>query len=333
MTDHSTDPRLSELVAGFEPRRVHQRRRTGVWVGSIVVLLAVLAGAALVLTRPALDWPTVGRYLFSEPILTGLWVTVYLTVIAQVVGIVVGLVLALMLRSSNPIVRGLSATYVWFMRAVPTLVQLLFWFNLASLFPTVRIGIPGLPSIWEGSPNAVMTPLFAACLALGLQEGAYMAEIIRGGLKSVDRGQHEAAAALGFSGGQTMARIVIPQAMRSIIPPTGNDLISMLKYTSLASVVSLGELLSTAQQIYNNNFRIIPLLVVATIWYLVLVSVCTVGQRKVEQHFGKGFSGSAGARRGRRPLVPAGPTGTTTVEPPTPADRTELSTPAKGADR
>lgn len=296
MNANSDEPQIRQLYEDFEPRRIVQRRHLGVWLAAVAMLLLAIGLCAAVLTRPAIGWSTIGEYIFSDRILTGLSVTIYLTLIAQAIGIGLGLYVALMLLAKNPLVRTIASTYVWMFRAIPTLVQLLFWFNLASLFPHLSIGIPGWGPIWEGSPNAFMTPLLAACLALGIQEGAYMAEIIRGGLLSVDRGQKEAAAAVGLSNAQTMSRIVIPQAMRAIIPPTGNDFISMLKYTSLASVISLGELLSTAQQIYNNTFQIIPLLMVATLWYLVLVSLAMLVQRRIENYFGKGFGERAGGR-------------------------------------
>jgi polar amino acid transport system permease protein len=169
------------------------------------------------------------------------------------------------------------------------LVQLIFWFNLASLYPILKLGLPfGGPAIGAWKANTVITPFLAALLGLGLNEGAYMAEIVRGGILGVDQGQTEAAKALGFTPVMTMRRIVLPQAMRMIIPPTGNQTIGMLKYTSLASVVSVAELLQSAQAIYNRTFETIPLLIVASLWYLFLTTVLSIGQHYVERHYARG---------------------------------------------
>lgn len=298
--------RRSALRRGtFEPRRLVPRRRTGMWITGAVALVVVGAIVATVVSRPAMSWPIVGEYLFSAEILTGLLTTVYLTVLAMVIGLAVGLLMAIMMRSRNPVLNGLATLYVWLFRAIPGLVQLLFWYNLASLFPTLDIGIPFGPVFWSLNPNEFMTPLVAACLGLGLSEGAYMAEIIRGGLIAVPQGQHEAASALGLSSSQTLRKVVLPQAMRSIVPPIGNSFIGMLKYTSLASVISVMELLHSAQRIYSANFQIIPLLVVASLWYLVLTTLLTLVQRRIENHFNRGFDGRSitpprGSLLGRR---------------------------------
>ncbi|WP_411698971.1 amino acid ABC transporter permease [Conyzicola sp.] len=243
-------------------------------------------------TAQAFQWPVVGDYLFNPRVIAGVWTTIYLTILAMTFGCLGGLLLAIMRRSPSRALIAISSGIVWFFRGTPTLVQLIFWFNLASLFPRLEIGIPFGQAIWSVDTNTVMTPLLAAILALGINEAAYMSEIIRAGLGSVDNGQVEAAKALGMRSGRTMRRIILPQAMRTIIPPTGNELIGMLKFTSLASVISVTELLSTTQQIYNQNYQVIPLLVVASIWYLALTSVLSVGQARVEQRFGRGVSGT-----------------------------------------
>ena len=281
----------SARSAAPPPSRLVPRRRVGTWV--VGVLALVVCGSLLYTlgTRPALSWSTIGAYLISPEILSGVTVTLYLTVLAMVIGMSVGLTLAIMMRGKNPVLSSIAVLYVWVFRAVPGLVQLLLWYTLASLFPVVEIAIPYGPVLWAGDPNEFMTPLLAACLGLGLSEGAYMAEIIRGGLISVPSGQHEASAALGLSSGQTLRRIILPQAMRAIIPPIGNSFIGMLKYTSLASVISVTELLHSAQRIYASNFEVIPLLFVASIWYLTITSVMTVIQRLIENYFNRGFDG------------------------------------------
>lgn len=317
---HAREPEteLSRALAEgrFEPTRIVSRRRTGVWVVGVLVTVAFISFAWAVISRPAFSWDVVRRYLFSPEILAGLAMTINLTALAVVIGLAVGLIAAIMLRSKNPVLNGVASLYVWIFRAVPGLVQLLFWYNLATLFPTIDIGIPYGPMFFNLDPNQFMTPLLAACLGLGLSEGAYMAEIIRGGLISVPAGQHEAAAALGLSPSQTLRRVVLPQAMRSIIPPIGNQFIGMLKYTSLASVISVGELLHSAQQISATTFQIIPMLTVASIWYLVATSVLSLIQRRIEMHFNRGFDGRLALRKQKTTIqtlltglsrAPAGP--------------------------
>lgn len=287
---------------GFVPSRVVPRRKTGIWIVGIVVAVIFISFLHTVASRPAFEWDTVGQYLFSASILTGLSVTLYLTALAVAIGLTVGLIAAVMLRSTNPVLNAVASLYVWVFRSVPGLVQLLFWYNLATLFPTIDIGIPYGPVFAQLNPNDYLTPLMAACLGLGLSEGAFMAEIIRGGLISVPAGQQEAAAALGLSRGQTLRRIVLPQAMRAIVPPIGNQFIGMLKYTSLASVISVGELLHSAQQVSVTTFQIIPMLTVASIWYLIVTSILSLIQRRIEIHFNRGFDGHRAVRTPKRSL-------------------------------
>ncbi|MGE5136800.1 MAG: amino acid ABC transporter permease, partial [Gemmatimonadota bacterium] len=201
---------------------------------------------------------------------------------------VLGVLLAVMRLSANPLLSGSSWVYIWFFRGTPVLVQLLFWYNLAALYPKISLGVPFGPSFVTFSANSLITAFTAAILGLGLNEGAYMAEIVRAGILSVEHGQAEAAQALGMTRGLTMRRIVLPQAMRVIIPPTGNETISMLKTSSLASVITVTELLYAVQLIYSVNFKTIPLLIVASIWYLIATSVLTVGQYYIERHYARG---------------------------------------------
>src|SRR4029077_95992 len=211
-------------------------------------------------------------------VLDGLVETIKLTLAAMGLGITLGVIVAVMRLSPNPVVGGASWLYVWFFRGTPVLVQLLFWNNISLIFPRLTLGIPFGPSIWSADANSVISGFVVALLGLGLNEAAYMAEIVRAGLISVDTGQTEAAQALGMTRLTTMRRVVLPQAMRVIIPPTGNETISMLKTSSLVSVIAFTELLYATDLVSSTNFRVIELLIVASIWYLVLTSLLTVGQ-------------------------------------------------------
>src|SRR6202521_2275019 len=203
-------------------------------------------------------------------------------------GIQITLELTVMRLSPNPVTSWLSWFYIWFFRGTPVLVQIFFWFNLALVLPHIGVGIPGGPLLFGVSTNVLITPLMAAVFGLGFNEAAYMAEIVRAGIISVEHGQTEAAQALGMTRLQVMRRIVLPQAMRVIIPPTGNETISMLKTTSLAFVASVPELFTRSHQIASSNFRVVELLFVASFWYLVMTSVLTVGQYYLERYFARG---------------------------------------------
>ena len=224
----------------------------------------------------------------SSEVLRGLLVTLELTVIAMAGGILLGVVLAVMRLSPNPIVTGGAWVYIWFFRGTPILVQLLFWFNAAYLFPSFTLGVPFGPALFHINLNTTLTSFVAASFGLALNEGAYMSEIVRAGILSVDEGQTEAAQSLGMTRLKTLRRIVLPQAMRVIIPPTGNETISMLKTTSLASVVVVTELLFNVEQIYAANYKIVPLLMTASLWYLLVTSVLMVGQYYLERYFARG---------------------------------------------
>jgi polar amino acid transport system permease protein len=266
-------------------------RRPGRWVAAAVVLFLGVVVVNSVATNPRFGWGTVGHYLFSSRILHGLVLTLELTAIAMAGGILLGVVLAIMRLSPNPLVSSASWLYIWFFRGTPVLVQILFWSFIAALYPRISLGVPfGGPEFVHANANDFITPFVAAILALGLNEGAYMAEIVRAGIISVDEGQTEAASALGMTRLQTMRRIVLPQAMKVIIPPTGNETISMLKTSSLVSVVAISELLYSAQLIYAVNFRQIPLLLTVSIWYLAVTSVLSIGQFYIERHYGRGSS-------------------------------------------
>jgi polar amino acid transport system permease protein len=264
-------------------------RHPGRWVAAAITLLIVAIIVHSVATNPRFEWGIFSDYFLSSRVLNGLVATLVLTVVAMVMGIIIGVVLAVMRLSPNPLVSGFSWFYIWFFRGTPVLVQLLFWSFISALYPVISIGIPfGGPEFAHGSANTVITAFVAAILGLGLNEGAYMAEIVRAGIISVDEGQTEAAHALGMTRLQTMRRIVLPQAMRVIIPPTGNESISMLKLTSLVSVIAYTELLYSAQLIYSRTYQTIPLLIVVSIWYLAITSVLSIGQYYLERRFGRG---------------------------------------------
>ncbi len=267
------------------------------WVA--VLVLGVLAAMLVhsLVTNPAWRWDYFQGYFTDSQIIDGIWVTLELTFLSMLVGIVLGIVLAVMRMSPNPVLSTTAWLYTWLFRGTPVLVQLLFWYSFAYLFSNLSIGIPFGPTFHTWDTNSLITPFVAAVLGLGLNEAAYMSEIARAGLLSVSAGQSEAAAALGMSRGLALRRIILPQAMRVIIPPTGNETISMLKTTSLVIVISLNDLLGAAQNIYSQaTFLQVPLLVVASVWYLIMTSVLSVGQYFLERRFGRGTSRAATAR-------------------------------------
>jgi polar amino acid transport system permease protein len=265
-------------------------RHPGRWVAAVVVLLIAASIVRSVVTNKNFHWHVVGHYLFNSRVLHGVLVTLELTVLSMIIGIVLGVILAVMRGSPNPIVSGAAWLYIWFFRGTPLLLQIYFWFNITALFPKIDLGVPFGPALIHANGNSLITAFVAALLGLGLNEGAYMAEIVRGGILAVGEGQEDAAQSLGMSRLQTMRHVVLPQAMRVILPPTGNETISMLKNTSLVSVIAYTELLYSVQQIYDVNYLTIPLLIVAAIWYLAMTSVAYVGQYFIERRFGRGFS-------------------------------------------
>ena len=244
---------------------------------------------ASVATNKRFGWSVVRQYMTDSTILHGLLLTLELTAAAMAIGIVGGVVLAVMRLSPNPLVSGLAWIYIWFFRGTPVLVQIIFWFYISALFPTVAFGLPfGGPQLFHLNLTTLISAFVAGLLALGLNEAAYFSEIVRAGIISVDEGQTEAAQALGMTRLLTMRRIVLPQAMRVIIPPTGNETISMLKTSSLVSVIALADLLYSAQIIYARTYQTIQLLLVASIWYLICTTVLSIGQYYVERHYARG---------------------------------------------
>ncbi len=283
-----TSPEATDSGRRPDDIRAVPVRHRGRWVAAALVLVIAVAVVRSVVSNPRFEWSVVGEYLFDERILEGLRVTIELTVISMAVGIALGVLLAVMRLSPNPLVSGSSWLYIWFFRGTPVLVQLLFWYVIAALYPKIDLGVPFGPSIIHANANTLITPFRAAILGLGLNEGAYMAEIVRAGMISVDKGQSDAALSLGMSRIQTLRTIVLPQAMRVIIPPTGNETISMLKTSSLASVITVTELLYSAELIWAVNYKEIPLLITISIWYLICTSVLYVGQGYLERYYGRG---------------------------------------------
>ena len=274
-------------------------RRPGRWVAAIVIgiLLALFVyGAA---TNDGYQWSTYRDYLFDVRIAEGALVTLELTVLAMVIGVVLGVTLAVMRLSPNPVLRSVSWGYLWVFRGTPVYVQLLFWGLFPSLYKVIELGIPfGGPHFTHWNVQQWQAPFLFAMIGLGLNESAYMAEIVRAGINSVDEGQREASYALGMSWSRTMWRTVLPQAMRVIIPPTGNELISMLKTTSLVTAIPLTtDLYGRAHDISSVNFRPVPLLLVAATWYLAITSMLMIGQYYLERYYSRGVTRRLTARQ------------------------------------
>lgn len=291
-----TSETITPTGAGHADEPIVRLRHPGRWVAAAILAVLAAMFVHFVTTSPKLRLDLVVGYLFERSILRGLLLTLELTIVAMLVGVVLGTALAIMRLSHNPLLLGVSAGYVWLFRGTPILVQLLFWFFLGTVLPQISIGIPFGPSFASVPTNTLITQFTAAILGLGLNEAAYMAEIVRAGIGSVDRGQTEAAHALGMSPWVTYRRVVLPQAGRLIVPPTANETISMLKLTSLVLVIGLPELMTTAQLIYGRNFQQIPLLIVASIWYLVLTTVLTFVQTRIERRMSRGMGAVARKR-------------------------------------
>jgi polar amino acid transport system permease protein len=265
------------------------------WIGGFLLLAIVARIVWFMVENPRFEWDVVWEYLFYPTIMRGLGMSVTLTAIAMTLGSILGVLLGAGQLGDFAPVRWACRLYVGFFRGIPPLVQLIFWFNLAYLLPRITVGVPFGPTLFDYSTNDLITPFTAAILGLSLHEGAYMAEIVRAGILAVESGQTDAAKAMGFTGRQTFFKIVLPQAMRVIIPPTGSQFISLLKGTSLVSVIAMADLLRSVQLIYNKTYDIVPLLIVACIWYLVVVSILSLGQQRLERHFGRGHVAPAKA--------------------------------------
>ncbi|ADO10093.1 MULTISPECIES: amino acid ABC transporter permease [Pantoea] len=274
------------------------KRYYGRWLSALVVLLCVVAMAHSMINNPRFEWQVIAENFTAPSILQGVLMTLQLTAISVVLGFAFGTVLALMRLSSNPVLVAVSWAYTWFFRGVPMLVQLFLWYNIAALYPRIALSIPGLGELWSAQSNALVSPFSAAVIALVMHQSAYAAEIVRAGIQSVGNGQIEAARALGYRPAQIFRHTVLPQAMRAIMPPAGNEIIGQLKTTAVVSVISLQDVLFSAQIIYQRTYEVIPLLLVATLWYLLMTSVLSVGQYYVERYFGRGVT-----RREKRSLL------------------------------
>ena len=257
--------------------------KLGHWVGGIVLAVLAIVFLQVLVTNKNMQWSVVGQYMFNRAILSGLGMTLLLTFLAMILGLVIGIILAVMRLSDSRVFQAASWGWIWFFRGVPPLVQMIFWYNLALLLPELSVGIPfDGPKLISWQTNDLITPFSAAIMGLAFTESAYAAEMIRAGIQAVSTGQTEAAATLGMTRWQSLRRIVLPQALRIVIPPIGNDTISMLKFTSLVSVLALPDLLYSAQMVYARTYQTVPLLIVATIWYLVLTTVLTLVEQTVE---------------------------------------------------
>ena len=268
--------------------RIISKKYYGRWLSALLVGLVLLAVGHSVINNPRFEWTVIAHSFTETSILQGVWMTLQLTAISVVLGFAGGTLLALMRLSSNPVLVAVSWGYTWFFRGVPMLVQLFLWYNIAALYPKISLSLPWVGDLWSASANSLISPFSAAVIALVMHQSAYAAEIVRAGIQSVSQGQLEAARALGYRRGQIFRYTVLPQAMRAILPPAGNEVIGQLKTTAVVSVISLQDVLYSAQIIYQRTYEVIPLLLVATLWYLLMTSVLSIGQYYVERYFGRG---------------------------------------------
>lgn len=301
----STDSGAIEIITGgLLPSKIVRLRHPGRMSSAIIIGIAAILGGISVVTNPNFEWEVVFKYLFDETILSGVFTTVWLTVVCMIIAIILGIVLASFRMSANFVLRTVASAYLWFFRGTPLLVQLIFWYNFGALYPTLGVGIPFTDiSFFSAPTNDVLTVWLVAIMGLALHESAYMAEIVRGGLLSVSTHQSEAAHALGLDNWQTFRRIILPQALRVIIPPTGNQFIGMLKYSSLVSVIAVADLLYSAQLIYSQTFETIPVLITASLWYLFCTTILTMIQSRIEKHYAKGVRGATPAPKSSSSLI------------------------------
>ncbi|BFP56226.1 amino acid ABC transporter permease [Streptomyces sp. CMC78] len=276
----SSSPALAKDAADAAPRIVPVRR-TGRWAAAVVVLVLLALALNSVVRNDAFQWDVALSYFATVPVLRGLWLTLWLTAVVMVLGFALGALLAVLRLSDNPVLQAVSWGYVWLFRSTPILVQLLFWFNIGALYPQI-LGV---------STVSLLGPVTIAVIGLTLHEAAYAAEVVRGGILSVERGQVEAAQSLGLGPWRRFRRIVLPQAMRSIVPPAGNMLIGTLKGTSIVSIIAVQDLLYSVQLVYHRTYQVIPLLLVATVWYALVTTLLSIGQRYVERYYARGSAG------------------------------------------
>lgn len=285
------EPGLHPAETDSKPIEAIKLKHPGRIIFAVVLVLLAVWFVWDAANRETYDWPEVAKYLFDTRIFSAVGYTLLLTVYSMVIAIVLGIALAVMRLSPNPIVRSVAWFYLWVFRGTPVYVQLTFWGLFAVIYPTLDIGLPFAPPLLQFETDAVMSAFALAIIGLALNEAAYMAEIVRAGLLSVDKGQNEAAIALGLGWWHTMSRVILPQAMRVIIPPTGNEVISMLKTTSLVTAVPFTlELFTRQKDIAALTYKPVPMLIVASVWYLVVTSILMVGQYYLEKHFAKGVA-------------------------------------------
>ncbi len=282
-TEEATKPGRPEAI------RAVPVRHPGRWVAAAIIAVLFAMFISSLITNPNWGWDQIWKYIFSEPILKGVLVTVLLTIVSMLLGLILGIVVAIMRLSPNPVMSGSAWVFVWVFRGTPVYVQLFLWGSIIALYSSISLGIPFGPEFFTFDTRYLVPAMVAAILGLGLNEAAYMSEIVRAGILSVDEGQQEAATSLGMSRMQTLRKIVLPQAMRVIVPPTGNETISMLKTTSLVTVIPVTtELFFQAQAIGNRTFQPFPMAIMASIWYLALTSVLMVGQYYLERRYARG---------------------------------------------
>jgi polar amino acid transport system permease protein len=291
MNDSASRPPGTEAQtpAVVTPPRVVRRRAVLPWIVAAILTTIMLSVVVALATNPRLDWATTGQWLVNPRIMKGVWVTIQLSVLSMLFGTVLGTVIGIARLSRNRVLRLIAATYVTIFRSVPALLQLLLWGNIGLIIQQVQLGIPFTDvQLFAIDTNDLIAPFTAAVIALALHEAAYVAEIVRGGILGVDVGQREAGAALGMPPGYIMRRVLLPQAFRLIIPPLGNQFVTLIKATSLVAIIAGGDVLTEAQNIAASNYRVIEMLAVATFWYFLLVVAASIGQMFLERVAAKG---------------------------------------------
>lgn len=297
--------RQGPIIDPKAPPKLRHPPRKGQWLLAALLGLIIISGLTSLYNNENLDVDTIARYLFSGPVLRGVLVTITLTVIGMVVGIALGVIVALMRMSRNPVLAYAASLYVWIFRSIPQLVQIIFWGFFAALYPRIVIGVPFTSVTFvDVRTSSILSAFWASAISLIVIEIAYAAEVIRGGMLAVDPSLRQAARSLGLSNVLTLRKIILPLAMPPIIPPMGNNLVNLLKATSLVSVIGGAELLKAVQDVYAQNFQVIPLLAVAALWYLALTAVLSGGLYALERRFGRSRRQTL---RGTRPVAASEP--------------------------
>ncbi len=280
------DENTTAPLAPDIPRR--HRRHWAVDIISAIVVVAAVAGLISVVANPAMGWSTITQYFFSPRVLSGLWITLVVTTLSMALAIIIGVIVANMRLARNRILSSIAWAYVWFFRSVPTLLLLILVYNISILYPRIAVGVPFGPELFAVDTVTIINGFVAGVLVFGLQQAAYTAEVVRAATLAVPRGQTEASMAIGMRPMQRLTIVVLPQALRIALPPIANDTINMLKGTSLLAFIAVPDLLYTVQQIYSQNYQVIPMLMVASIWYVILVSALSVGQLLLENYLSTG---------------------------------------------